>query len=147
MAGWRPYDPWPSPVREALEQLMHEPRQRTSGPVPMPMNVYEDGDALVVEASLPGVAPDDVELSCVDNVLTIRAQSRVPEREYLHQEMRGVEYLRRISLPADCRFDQAEANAEFGLITIRVPKVRPKAPEKIQIQITRKRPVTERGSS
>jgi HSP20 family protein len=138
MAGWRPYDPWPSPVREALEQLMHEPRQRSTGPVPMPMNVYEDGDALVVEASLPGVTPDDVELSFQDGVLTIRALSRVPKREYLHQEIHDVEYLRRISLPSDCRFEKAEANAEHGLITIRVPKVRPKAPEKIRIQITRK---------
>jgi HSP20 family protein len=138
MAGWRPFDPWPSPVREALEQLMNEPRQQSAGPTPMPMNVYEDGEALVVEASLPGVAPDDVELSCQDGVLTIRGMSRVAEREYLHQEMRGVEYLRRISLPADCRFDKAEASAEHGLVVVRVPKVRPKAPEKIRIQITRK---------
>src|SRR5215472_13969020 len=138
MTGWRLYDPWPSPVREALEQLLNEPRQRAAGPAPMPMNVYEDGDALVVEASVPGVAPDDVELSCVDGVLTIRARSRIAEREYLHQEIRGVEYLRRISLPGDCRFDQAEANAEHGMITIRVPKARPKKPEKIRIQITRK---------
>jgi len=140
MTGWRLYDPWPSPVREALEQLLNEPRPRTAGPQPMPMNVYEDGDALVVEASVPGVAPEDVELSCVDGVLTIRARSRAAEREYLHQEIRGVEYLRRISLPADCRFDQAEANAENGLVTIRVPKARPKVPEKIRIQITRKQP-------
>jgi HSP20 family protein len=140
MAGWRPYDPWPSPVREALEQLMNEPRQRAGGPVPMPMNVYEDGDALVVEASLPGVAPEDVELSSQDGVLTIRARSKVTRREYLHQEIHDVEYLRRISLPADCRFEQAEANVEHGLVTIRVPKVRPKPPEKIRIQITRKQP-------
>jgi HSP20 family protein len=140
MAGWRPYDPWPSPVREALEQLMHEPRPRSAGPVPMPMNVYEEGDALVVEASLPGVAPDDVELSSQDGVLTIRARSRVARREYLHQEIHDVEYLRRISLPADCRFEQAEANAEHGVVVVRVPKVRPKPPEKIRIQITRKQP-------
>jgi HSP20 family protein len=138
MAGWRPFDPWPSPMREALEQLMNEPRPRNAGPVPMPMNVYEDGDALVVEASLPGVASDDVELSCLDGVLTIRARSRIAEREYLHQEIRGVEYLRRISLPADCRFDQAEASADSGVIVVRIPKNRPKAPEKIRIQITRK---------
>ncbi len=125
-------------MREALEQLMNEPRARTAGPAPMPMNVYEDGDSLVVEASLPGVAPDDVELSCLDGVLTIRARSRVAEREYLHQEIRPVEYLRRISLPPDCRFDQAEANADHGMIVVRVPKTRPKAPEKIRIQITRK---------
>jgi len=138
MAGWRPYDPWPSPVREALEQLMQDPRPRPTGPVPMPMNVYEDGDALVVEASLPGVAPDDVELSFQEGVLTIRARGRVARREYLHQEIHDVEYLRRISLPADCRFDKAEASADHGLVSVRVPKVRPKAPEKIRIQITRK---------
>jgi len=125
-------------MREALEQFMNEPRTRAAGPAPMPMNVYEDGDALVIEASLPGVAPDDVELSCLDGVLTIRAQSRVADREYLHQEIRGIEYLRRIALPADCRFDRAEANADHGVIVVRVPKVRPKAPEKIRIQITRK---------
>ena len=117
---------------------MNEPRQRSAGPAPMPMNVYEDVDALVVEASLPGVSPDDVELSCLDSVLTIRARSRVAEREYLHQEISSVEYLRRISLPPDCRFDQAEASAEHGLIIVRVPKNRPRAPEKIRIQITRK---------
>ncbi|HEY4026556.1 MAG TPA: Hsp20/alpha crystallin family protein [Candidatus Dormibacteraeota bacterium] len=140
MTGWRVFDPWPSPMREALEQLMNEPRPRASGPVPMPMNVYEDGDALVVEASLPGVRPEDVELSCVDGVLTIRARSTVAEREYLHQEIRAVEYLRRISLPPDCRFDQAQADEEHGLVVIRVPKIRPKAPETIRIQITRKKP-------
>jgi len=140
MAGWRPFDPWPSPVREALEQLMNEPRQRGVGPAPMPINVYEDGEALTVEACLPGVAPDEVELSCLDGVLTIRAHGRVASREYLHQEMHDIEYLRRISVSADCRFDRAEASAEHGIVTVRVPKTRPKAPEKIRIQITRKKP-------
>ncbi len=140
MSGMRPFDPWPSPMREALEQLLNEPRQHAAGPAPMPMNVYEDGDALVIETSLPGVSPDDVELSCVDNVLTIRARARVADREYLHQEIRPGEYLRRLSLPSDCRFDQAQADAEHGLVTIRVPKVRPRAPEKIRIHINRKSP-------
>jgi HSP20 family protein len=138
MAGWRTFDPWPSPVREALEQLINEPRQRSSGPVPMPMNVHEDGDALLVTASLPGVGPDDIELSCLNGVLTIRAHARVPAREYLHQEIHEVEYLRRVSLPPDCRFDQAAADVENGLVTVRIPKARPRAPEKIRIQITRK---------
>jgi HSP20 family protein len=89
---------------------------------------------------MPGVRPDDVELSCVDQVVTLRGRTHVAEREYLHQELRDTEYLRRMTLPADCRFDQAEANAEHGLVTIRIPKVRPRAPEKIRIQVTRKDP-------
>jgi HSP20 family protein len=127
-------------MREMLEQLMAEQRQRAGGPLPMPVNVYEDGDSLVVEAAMPGVKPDEVELSCQDNMLTIRGRAEVAEREYLHQELGGVEYLRRLPLTSDCRFDQAEASAEHGLVTIRIPKVRPKAPEKIHIQITRKSP-------
>jgi HSP20 family protein len=138
MTGWRPYDPWSSSLREAMDHLMNEPRQYRQGPLPMPLNVYEDGDALVVEACMPGVKPDEVELSCADHVLTIHGRSRVAEREYLHQELRDVEYLRRLTLPADCRFERARADAEHGLVTIRIPKERPRAPEKIRIQVTRK---------
>jgi HSP20 family protein len=125
-------------MREAFEHLMNDPRQHQAGPVPMALNVHEDGDALIVEASMAGVKPDDVELSCTDQVLTIRGQARVAPREYLHQEIRDVEYLRRVTLPADCRFDQASANAEHGIVTIRIPKERPRVPEKIRIQVTRK---------
>jgi HSP20 family protein len=132
-------DPWPSPMREMLEQMLNERNQR-GGPAPMPLNAYEEDGAIVLEASMPGVKPEDVELSCVDNVLTIRGRADVAEREFLHQEIQGIEYLRRIPLPGDCRFDEAEANAEHGLVRIRVPKTRPRAPEKIRIQITRKDP-------
>lgn len=125
-------------MREALDHLISEPRQHHPGPVPMPLNVHEAGDALIVEASMPGVKPDDVELSCIDQVLTIRGHAHVAAREYLHQELADVEYLRRLTLPADCRFERAEANAEHGVVTIRIPKERPRAPEKIRIQVTRK---------
>jgi HSP20 family protein len=130
-------EPWSSPMRELLEQMLTE-RAQQGGPAPMPVNAYEDDGAVVLEASMPGVKPEDVELNCVDNVLTIRGRSNVAEREYLHQEILGVDYLRRIPLPGDCRFDQAEASAEHGLVRIRVPKASPRAPEKIRIQITRK---------
>jgi HSP20 family protein len=125
-------------MREMLEQLAGSERRRPGGGDPVPINVYEEGGAVVVEASLPGVTPDDVDVSCSDNVLTIRGKVHIPEREYLHQEMSDHEYLRQIALPADCRFDQAEASVEHGLLTVRIPKVRPQAPEKIRIQVNRK---------
>jgi HSP20 family protein len=137
VTGWRPYDPWSNSVREALDHLINEPRAQR-GPVPMALNAFEDGDALVVEASMPGVRPEDVELSCVDQVLTIRGRAHVARREYLHQELQDVEFLRRLTLPADCRFEQAQASAEHGLVAIRIPKERPRAPEKIRIQVTRR---------
>lgn len=121
-----------------LERLLGEQPTRADAGVPMPINVHEEDGTVVLEACMPGVGPDDVELSCTENVLTVRGRMRVAEREYLHQEMRSTEYLRRIALPTDCRFDQAEATAENGMVRVTIPKIRPRAPEKIRIQITRK---------
>src|SRR5438477_237213 len=100
---------WPyfesSPLRPLLEQLLSEERQRGGGPrgEPMPVNVYETDDGVVIDAAVPGAGPDDVDIQCAEGVLTIRARSQVPEREFMHQEIRPVEYLRQLALPADCR--------------------------------------------
>ncbi|HEX6350479.1 MAG TPA: Hsp20/alpha crystallin family protein [Candidatus Dormibacteraeota bacterium] len=135
---------WPyfesSPLRPLLEQLLSEERQRAGRQQgePMPVNVYEGEGGLVIDAAVPGAGPEDVDIQCAEGVLTIRARSRVPEREFMHQEIRPVEYVRQLALPADCRFEAAEAEAENGILTIRIPKTRPKAPEKIKIQVARR---------
>ena len=135
---------WPyfesSPLRPLLEQLLSEERQRGGGPrgEPMPVNVYETDDGVVIDAAVPGAGPDDVDIQCAEGVLTIRARSQVPEREFMHQEIRPVEYLRQLALPADCRFEDARAEAENGILTIRIPKSRPRTPEKIKIQVARR---------
>jgi HSP20 family protein len=91
----------------------------------------------VVEAALPGVQPEDVEISCSEGLLTIAATSRVEERDYHHQEMRTVSYHRQLMLPSDCRWEDARAEYEHGILTVRVPKRQPKAPERIKIQVAR----------
>jgi HSP20 family protein len=136
---------WPyfesNPLRPLLDQLLNEERQRSSGGrrgEPMPVNVYETDGNLVIEAAVPGVGPEDVDIQCSDGVLTILARSVVPDREFLHQEIRPVEYVRQLALPADCRFEEAKAEAENGILTIRIPQARPRAPEKIRIQVARR---------
>jgi len=78
--------------------------------------LLEEDGSVVLEASMPGVKPEDVELSCVDNVLTIKGQAHVPEREYLHQEIRGLEYARCISdlLSADRSAEPSSGSASAG---------------------------------
>jgi HSP20 family protein len=141
MIGWRFYEP--SPLREALEQLLQlqESRGRwrdVQRGDPMPINVYDDGAELVIEALLPGVRPEDVELGCTDSLLTIEAELAVPEREYQHQEIRPTRFHRQLMLPPDCRFDQASATSEGGVLTVRIPKARPTHPERIRIEVARK---------
>src|SRR5204863_161173 len=83
---------------------------------------YQSGGNLVIEAAVPGAGPDDVDIQCAEGVLTIRARTEVPDHEFLHQEIRPVEYVRQLALPADCCFDEAKAEADNGILTIRIPK-------------------------
>jgi HSP20 family protein len=137
MIRWPYYES--SALRPLLDHLLQEERQRSSSRgEPMPVNVYESDGDLVVDAAIPGVRPEDVDIQCGDGVLTIRARSSVPEREHLHQEIRPTEYMRQLALPGDCRFDAAKAEVENGILTIRIPKHRPRAPEKIRIQVARR---------
>ncbi len=138
MIRWPYFD---SPLRQVLEHMLSEERQRTvvsrhGGP--MPVDVYEGDGIVFIGAAVPGVGPDDVDIQCAEGVLTIRARRGVPEHEFMHQEIHEVEYERQLALPADCRFEDAKAEAENGILTIRIPKNRPRTPEKIRIQVARR---------
>jgi HSP20 family protein len=144
MIGWSPYDPFPGSVREFMEQFFNEQRRRSGGRgEPMPINVYEEGGEIVVEAALPGVQPNQVDVSFTDNVLTMRARTDVPERDYLHQEVHSTEYQRQIALPGDLRFEETSAEVENGFLLVRVPKARPQASDRIRIQVTRRGPAAQ----
>ena len=138
MIGWRFNEP--TPLRDLFDQMLSEHRrwQQSGRGTPMPINVHDDGNQLVVEAALLGVSPEQVDLDCAEGLLTIRGRAEVMEREYMHQEIHTTDYLRQLQLPADCRYDQATAEFENGLLTITIPKVQPKAPEKIRIQVTKR---------
>src|SRR5205814_10423724 len=119
---------WPyfesSPLRPLLEQLLSEERQRGGGPrgEPMPVNVYEPDDGVVIDAAVPGAGPDDVDIQCAGGVLTISARSQAAEREIMHQEIRPVEYLRQRAMPADCRFGGARVEVGDVNLAIRSAK-------------------------
>lgn len=144
MIGWRFYEQ--GPLRDALEQLLQENRSRwreTPRGEPMPINVYDDDSDLVIDALLPGIRPEDVELACADGLLTIAAELTVPERDYQHQEVRPTRFHRQLMLPPDCRFEQASASSDAGVLTIRIPKARPRHPERIRIEVVRKPQTTD----
>jgi HSP20 family protein len=138
MVRWPFFEP--TPLSDVMESLLQEERRRRGGRqgAPMPVNVYQEEGSVVVQAAMPGIDPDDVDIHCSDGLLTIRAQTRVADRTYLHQEIQPVEWMRQLALPPDCRFEAAEASADNGILTIRIPQERPRAPEKIRIQVTRK---------
>lgn len=137
MIRWRLYDN--NPVREMLEQMLQAAQPRPGGGrgEPMPINVHQTEADLILVAALPGVTPDSIDISYHDGLITLQARSAVADAEYFHQEIRGVDYFRQVMLPVECRFEEAEAHLENGMLEVRIPKQRPKPPEKIRIQVNR----------
>lgn len=108
------------------------------------MDVAERGDAYLVQAELPGVSPDQVELSFEQNVLSIRGtkpasfdvanegELRVFAAERVHGS-----FERSVRLPEFVNADRISANFSNGLLTITVPKAEAAQPRKISIDVGR----------
>jgi len=103
----------------------------------MPLDVTTDAEALTIEAALPGIKPDDVEITVENGTLTISgttAEERTGEEgSYLVQEIRRGTFSRSITLPNGLEPDKAEATFEHGLLRLRVPKAEQLKPRQIRI--------------
>ena len=104
------------------------------------LDVYTTPDALVVEAALPGVKPDDVNISVLGDTLTISGSTqdelKRDEGGYSYREIRRGSFNRTLSLPGGIKTDAATANFENGLLRLSFPKAEEAKPRQIQIKPT-----------
>lgn len=105
----------------------------------IPLDVTEDGDNTVIRASLPGVAPDDINVSIEDNVLTINGQTTSEHQEkadnYLMRERRTGSFHRDLRLPNSVDPNQAEPRYNNGVLTITMPKVESKKARQLKVLV------------
>ncbi len=100
------------------------------------INLWEGGDAMLVEAELPGLTEKDVEVSVVGNELTIRGRrTEQPIAGVTHhrRERSCGEFARVLRLPVDVEADQVQATLHDGVLTIRLPKIAAVKPRKVQV--------------
>ena len=104
----------------------------------LPLDVRTTADALLVEASLPGYKPEDVEITVENGTLTIRAEDRSEEmREeggWVVREIARGSVMRTVTLPTGLEADKAEATFEHGVLRLRFPKAEQVKPRQIRIQ-------------
>lgn len=104
----------------------------------MPLDVSENQDAYKIEASMPGIKPEDVEITLDGNTLTIRGQIKAEEEregETFHlRERREGSFVRSINLPGNVKADAVEANYDNGVLKLLLPKTEETKPKRIQIQ-------------
>ncbi len=103
-----------------------------------PLDVYETSDDVVVNASLPGVKPEDIDISVSGQVLSLRAESKEEHEEtaqnYYRRERRAGTFLRQVQLPTEVDSESAEAVFERGVLQLTLPKAEAVKPKSIKVQ-------------
>ena len=102
------------------------------------MDVVQDGDDLIVRASLPGVEPDDIQVTLEDGLLTIEGETGSETEEqkgdYLLRERRFGRFHRALRLPSSVDAENAEPSYANGVLTITVPKQEAKKARRLAIK-------------
>jgi HSP20 family protein len=132
-------------LREAMDRLFEESFVRprgvlapVEGAVTLALDVFESDDDVTVRASIPGVNPDDIDISVTGDVLTIKGETSEEREEkqgnYHLRERRYGAFQRSVNLPAPVNTDKAEAEFKNGVLTLTLPKVEEVKPKSIKIR-------------
>jgi len=102
----------------------------------LPVDVYTTRDAVVIRASVPGVNPDDMEITVEGDTVTIRGEFKPAQEEgnYLLQERRYGPFARSIELSIPVQADKADAVFKNGLLTLTIPKAEEVKPKIIKVK-------------
>ena len=101
------------------------------------MNVYAGEDDALVEAELPGYGPKDIDVSVVQNTLTVRGE-RSDEadegRNYHRRERAPGKFVRSMELPFNVDAEEVEAELKNGILTVRLPRIVEERLRKIEVK-------------
>jgi HSP20 family protein len=106
------------------------------------LDVSENDDEFAVKASLPGVKPDDIEITYDKDTLTIKGEvkeekeEKDEDRRYYMRERRYGSFSRSISLPSTIKSDAIDATYEAGVLTLHLPKAEEAKAKRIQVKST-----------
>ena len=142
---WEPFKDMMS-LREAMNRLFEDSFIRPSAwPLPfegetvgLPVDVIEGKDNVVVKASVPGLKPEDIDVSITGDTLTIKGETKSEEKveqgSYIRQERRYGKFERSLQLPSLVVADKADAKFEHGVLTLTLPKAEEVKPKTIKVK-------------
>lgn len=133
------------PLREAINRLFEDsfvtPRFELLTARTFPLDVYESEDKqqYVIEASISGFKPEEIQVTAEGNQLSIRAakkeETRTEKGPYVRHERYEGEMSRTVTLPSAIDVSRVQATYEHGVLTLRVPKAEGAKPKQIPVQV------------
>ena len=102
------------------------------------IDVYQTPDEVVVESTIAGVKPEDLDISITNEAVTIRGKREktetIEDENYFYQECYWGKFSRSIILPQEIDADKAVASLKNGILVIRLPKLNRQKTKKLKIK-------------
>jgi len=143
MIRWEPFREMMS-LRQAMDRLLEDSFVRPARLWPelrageLPIDMYQTKDEVVLKAALPGVKPEEVDITITGDTLTIKGEHKeekeTKEEDYLYKEHRYGAFSRSVTIPIQVESDKAEAVFENGILTLTVPKSEQVKPKQIKVK-------------
>lgn len=139
---WDPFQEMIS-LRDAMDRLFQESFIRPTSRLltregGLAMDIYETDNEVVVKTALPGIKPEDVDITMTGDCLTIKGESKadesIKEGSYFLQERRYGAFSRSVTIPVPVVADKAEAKFEHGVLTLSLPKAEEVKPKSIKVK-------------
>jgi len=128
--------------RDAMDQLINEnyvrnqDYRRQSVAWQLPVDAYADEDAIVIIADVPGLKPEELQITMESNTLTIRGElkNRLEGRNYLLSERATSHFERIMTINTPIDSNKIEAEFENGVLTLTLPRAEANKPKQIAIK-------------
>jgi len=143
LTRWDPFDDMLT-LREAMNQLLEDsfvsPTTTRGGQGFAPvLDMSETEDAYQVEVAVPGLKPEDLQITLENNMLTIkgevRQESQDRKRNYHRVERRYGSFQRSIALPSTVKADSIHASLTNGILFLDIPKAEEVKPRRISVNV------------
>lgn len=128
-------------LRQAMDRLFEDatvgqPLDRVDRVMKLPIDAYSTDNELVLVAPVPGVDPENVEITIEGDTLTIKGEIKPPLENvnYIYRERAFGPFMRALTLNVPVQADKAEATFEHGLLTLVIPKAEAVKPKSIKVK-------------
>jgi HSP20 family protein len=129
-----PFFRWPrfrdlEPFRFARELRLETPA----------LDMYEEKDAVVVKAEMPGISKDDIEITLRGSTLSVKGEKKreeeVRDKDYYRCEREYGSFLRTVELPAEVKADAVKATFKDGVLEVRLPKTEEAKKKEVRVSV------------
>ena len=137
---WEPFREMVS-LRDAVQNLLAEsltkPESDAGTHLVPAVDVHETPDAYDVHVSMPGIRPEDVQVTVHGNMLTVAGESKAEEQKtegaWIVRERRNGKFSRSLTLACALDADKAVAKTENGVVKLHLPKAEKERPKQIKV--------------